>query len=120
MQPFQSDGLLASVFGKPVDLTVRTLPQFDPKAKHQVLMLLDEFPLLGPMPVLADAFAFVAGYGMRLMLVMQSKAQLRDPALYGPDKAAAILDNCGAEVIFGTKDLGLAKEMSERLVFDTV
>ena len=99
---------------------MRTLPQFDPKAKHQVLMLLDEFPLLGPMPVLADAFAFVAGYGMRLMLVMQSKAQLRDPALYGPDKAAAILDNCGAEVIFGTKDLGLAKELSERLGFDTV
>ena len=72
------------------------------------------------MPVLADAFAFVAGYGMRLMLVMQSKAQLRDPALYGPDKAAAILDNCGAEVVFGTKDLGLAKELSERLGYDTV
>lgn len=112
--------LLALFFQQLVDLTVRTLPQFDPKAKHQVLMLLDEFPLLGPMPVLADAFAFVAGYGMRLMLVMQSKAQLRDPALYGPDKAAAILDNCGAEVIFGTKDLGLAKELSERLGFDTV
>ena len=112
--------LLALFFQQLVDLTVRTLPQFDPKAKHQMLVLLDEFPLLGPMPVLADAFAFVAGYGMRLMLVMQSKAQLRDPALYGPDKAAAILDNCGAEVVFGTKDLGLAKELSERLGFDTV
>ncbi|MDX2290684.1 MULTISPECIES: type IV secretory system conjugative DNA transfer family protein, partial [Streptomyces] len=48
------------------------------------------------------------------------KSQLRDPALYGPDKAAAILDNCGAEVVFGTKDLGLAKELSERLGYDTV
>jgi type IV secretion system protein VirD4 len=112
--------LLALFFQQLVDLTVRTLPQFDPKAKHQVLVLLDEFPLLGPMPVLADAFAFVAGYGMRLMLIMQSKAQLRDPALYGPDKAAAILDNCGAEVIFGTKDLALMKELSERLGYDTV
>ena len=112
--------LLALFFQQLVDLTVRTLPQFDTKAKHQVLVLLDEFPLLGPMPVLADAFAFVAGYGMRLMLVMQSKAQIRDPALYGPDKATAMLDNCGVEVVFGTKGNELAKELSERLGYDTV
>ena len=112
--------LLALFFQQLVDLTVRTLPQFDPRAKHQVLVLLDEFPLLGPMPVLANAFAFVAGYNMRLMLIMQSKAQLRDPALYGPDKAAAMLDNCGVEVVFGTKDLALSKELSERLGYDTV
>ncbi len=112
--------LLALFFQQLVDLTVRTLPQFDERAKHQVLVLLDEFPLLGPMPVLADAFAYVAGYNMRMMLVMQSKAQLRDPALYGPDKAAAILDNCGVEVVFGTKSNELAKELSERLGYDTV
>lgn len=112
--------LLALFFQQLIDLTVRVLPQHDPKAKHQVLVLLDEFPLLGPMPVLANAFAFVAGYNMRLMLVMQSKAQLRDPTLYGPDKAATILDNCGVEVVFGTKDLALSKELSERLGYDTV
>jgi len=112
--------LLTLFFQQLVDLTVQVLPQFDPKAKYQVLMLLDEFPLLGPMPVLADAFAYVAGYNMRMMLVMQSKAQLRDPDLYGPDKAAAILDNCGVEVVFGTKSNELANELSERLGYDTV
>lgn len=112
--------LLQLFFQQLVDLTVRTLPQFDKNAKHQVLVLLDEFPLLGPMPVLADAFAFVAGYNMRLMLIMQSKAQLRDKDLYGPDKAAAILDNCGVEVVFGTKDNQLCNELSERLGYDTV
>lgn len=112
--------LLALFFQQLVDLTVRTLPQHDPKAKHQVLLLLDEFPLLGPMPVLADAFAYVAGYGIRMMLIMQSKAQLRDRDLYGPDKAAAILDNCGLEVVFGTKDNDLATELSKRLGYDTV
>ncbi|MFS2013778.1 type IV secretory system conjugative DNA transfer family protein [Azospirillum sp. CT11-132] len=35
-------------------------------------------PLLGTMPVLANAFAYVAGYNMSLMLILQSKAQLRD------------------------------------------
>ena len=112
--------LLALFFQQLVDLTIRTLPQFDPSAKHQVLLLLDEFPLLGPMPVLADAFAFVAGYNMRIMLIMQSKAQLRDRDLYGPDKAQAILDNCGLEVVFGTKDLKLTEELSARLGYDTV
>jgi type IV secretion system protein VirD4 len=112
--------LLALFFQQLVDLTVRTLPQHDPEARHQVLMLLDEFPLLGPMPVLADAFAYVAGYNMRMMLIMQSKAQLRDRDLYGPDKAEAILDNCGVEVVFGTKDLKLTEELSARLGYDTV
>ena len=112
--------LLALFFQQLVDLTVRMLPQHDPCAKHQVLMLLDEFPMLGPMPVLAEAFAYVAGYNMRIMLIMQSKAQLRDRDLYGPDKAEAILDNCGLEVVFGTKDLKLTEELSARLGYDTV
>jgi type IV secretion system protein VirD4 len=112
--------LLALFFQQLVDLTIRTLPQHDPSAKHQVLLLLDEFPLLGPMPVLADAFAYVAGYNLRIMLIMQSKAQLRDRDLYGPDKAEAILDNCGLEVVFGTKDLKLTEELSARLGYDTV
>lgn len=72
------------------------------------------------MPVLADAFAYVAGYNIRMMLIMQSKAQLRDRDLYGPDKAEAILDNCGLEVVFGTKDLKLTEELSARLGYDTV
>jgi type IV secretion system protein VirD4 len=112
--------LLALFFQQLVDLQVRTLPQHDPNARHQVLLLLDEFPLLGPMPVLAEAFAFVAGFGIRMMLIMQSKAQLRDRDLYGPDKAEAILDNCGLEVVFGTKDLKLTEELSARIGYDTV
>lgn len=112
--------LLALFFQQLVDLSVRELPSNDPLAKHQVFLLLDEFPLLGPMPVLADAFAYVRGYGMRMMLIMQSKAQLRDRDLYGPDKAEAILDNCGLEVVFGTKDQKLAEELSARLGYDTV
>lgn len=107
--------LLSLFFQQLIDLNIRTLPQFDPAAKHQLFLLLDEFPLLGPMPVLADAFAYVAGYNIRIMLIMQSKAQLRDRDLYGLDKAEAILDNCGLEVVFGTKDLKLTEELSARL-----
>ncbi len=110
--------LLALFFQQVVDVTVKTLPQHDPAARHQVLMVLDEFPLLGAMPTLTSAFAFVAGYGVRMLLVLQSKAQMR--AIYGADVAATVLDNCGAEAVFGTKDLTLTKELSERLGYDTV
>lgn len=112
--------LLALFFQQLIDVTIKTTAQHDPRATHQVLLLLDEFPLLGPMPVLADAFSYIAGYDIRIMLIMQSKAQLRDRDLYGPDKAAAILDNCGLEVVFGTKDHELACELSKRLGNDTV
>jgi type IV secretion system protein VirD4 len=112
--------LLALFFQQLIDLNTRTLPRDDPTARHQVLLLLDEFPALGRMPVLADAFATVADYGLRLLLIMQSPAQLRDRELYGPDKAEAILDNCGLEIVFGTKNQKLAEELSARLGYDTV
>jgi type IV secretion system protein VirD4 len=112
--------LLALFFQQLVDLNTRTLPRFDPTARHQVLLLLDEFPALGRMPVLADAFATVADYGLRLLLILQSPAQLRDRELYGPDKAEAMLDNCGLEIVFGTKNQKLAEDLSARLGYDTV
>ena len=112
--------LLALFFQQLVDLNTRTLPRVDPTARHQVLLLLDEFPALGRMPVLADAFPTVADYGLRLLLILQSPAQLRDLELYGPDKAETILDNCGLEVVFGTKSQKLAEELSRRLGYATV
>ncbi|MBY0336180.1 MAG: type IV secretory system conjugative DNA transfer family protein, partial [Acetobacteraceae bacterium] len=114
--------LLALFFQQLVDVSVRVAPRNDGReeGRHAVLLLLDEFPILGPMPVLADAFAWIAGYGVRIMLVMQGKAQLRDRELYGPDKAEAILENCGLEVVFGTKDLKLSEELSARLGYATV
>jgi type IV secretory pathway TraG/TraD family ATPase VirD4 len=46
---------------------------------------LDEFPALGNVNVLAKSVAFIAGYGIRLLTVVQSPAQLR--AIYGTDAA---------------------------------
>ena len=39
-------------------------------------MLLDEFPAIGKIEVLETAAGFVAGYGMKLMLINQSLDQL--------------------------------------------
>jgi type IV secretion system protein VirD4 len=46
--------------------------------------------------VIASGFSYVAGYGLRLVPVIQSRSQLR--AIYGPDVTDEIIANCGLEV----------------------
>ena len=106
--------LYALLFQQLVDLNSRALPD---ASDPQTLVLLDEFARLGRAPVLAHAFAWVAGYGLRLLPVIQSPSQLR--ALYGPDVTEDILTNCGLEIVFAPKELKVAQELSERLGYYT-
>jgi type IV secretion system protein VirD4 len=100
------------LFQQLVDLNTRERPL---SGRHPipVLLLLDEFARLGHAEIIAKAFAFVAGYGLRLLPVLQSPAQLR--AEYGPDLAEEIIANCGAEIAFAPKELKVAQDLSERL-----
>ena len=99
-----------------VDANTRERPDGD---RHgvQVLLVLDEFARLGHASVIAHSFAFVAGYGLRLLLVLQSPAQLR--AEYGPNLAEEITANCGVEIAFAPKELKTAQDLSERLGYWT-
>jgi type IV secretion system protein VirD4 len=80
-------------------------------------MVMDEFARLGHAAVIAHGFSYVAGYGLRLLPVLQSPAQLR--AEYGPDLAEEIIANCGLEIAFAPKELKVAQDLSERLGFWT-
>lgn len=98
-----------------VDLNTRTLPEKDSSLKVQVLAVLDEFAQLGRAMTIANSFSYIAGYGLRLLPVIQARSQLR--ALYGDQVARSIITNCGVEVAFTPKELDIAKELSERLGF---
>ncbi|MET1756505.1 type IV secretory system conjugative DNA transfer family protein [Novosphingobium sp. RD2P27] len=100
-------------FQQLVDLNTRQLPGEDEKLN--VLVILDEFARLGRAQVIANAFSYVAGYGMRLLPVIQSRSQLRQ--VYGEHGADEIVANCGVEIAFTPKELRVAKELSERLGF---
>ena len=63
--------------------------------------------------MIASAFSYVAGYGIRLLPVIQSRSQLR--AVYGEHVANEIVANCGVEVAFTPKELRVANELSERI-----
>ena len=95
-----------------VDLNTRERPTTG-QNDLPVLCLFDEFARLGHASVIAHAFSYVAGYGLRLLPVLQSPAQLR--AEYGPDLAEEIMANCGVEIAFAPKELKVAQDLSERL-----
>jgi type IV secretion system protein VirD4 len=99
-----------------IDLNTRELPASG--GQVPVLVLLDEFARLGKAPVIASAFSYVAGYGLRLLPVIQSRSQPR--GIYGADVTDEIIANCGLEVVFTPKELRVANELSERLGFFTM
>lgn len=110
--------LLNLFFQQAVDLNSRSLPEHDKGMDRQVMLMMDEFRTLGNVEVISKGVAFLAGYGFRIVTIVQSPAQLR--AVYGPDEAANYITNHGVEVIFTPKDHAVAKELSERFGNDTV
>jgi type IV secretion system protein VirD4 len=110
--------ILALFFDALVNLNTDKTPEEDPTIRHQALIILDEFARLGRMDTLAEAAQYVRGYGLRMVYIVQNKAQIR--AKYGNDSAEDIFDNTGLEIVFGTNDHSLTKELSERLGNDTI
>jgi type IV secretion system protein VirD4 len=79
--------------------------------KHQLLMMLDEFPALGRLDFFETALAFMAGYGIRAYLIAQSLNQISKA--YGENNA--ILDNCHVRIAFSSNDERTAKRVSDAL-----
>ena len=79
--------------------------------RHQLLMMLDEFPALGRLDFFESALAFMAGYGIRAFLIAQSLNQITKA--YGDNNA--ILDNCHVRIAFATNDERTAKRVSDSL-----
>ena len=79
--------------------------------KHQLLMMLDEFPALGRLDFFETSLAFMAGYGVRAFLIAQSLNQIEKA--YGEHNS--ILDNCHVRVAFATNDERTARRISDAL-----
>ncbi|MEI4507447.1 conjugal transfer protein TraG [Sphingopyxis sp. CCNWLW253] len=79
--------------------------------RHDLLLMLDEFPALGRLDFFETALAFMAGYGIRAFLIAQSLNQISKA--YGENNA--ILDNCHVRVAFATNDERTAKRISDAL-----
>jgi len=81
------------------------------RRRHQLLMMLDEFPALGRLDFFETALAFMAGYGIRAYLIAQSLNQVSKA--YGENNS--ILDNCHVRIAFSSNDERTAKRISDAL-----
>ena len=79
---------------------------------QQTLFLLDEFYALGHFPLIEEAAAYMAGYGIKLAPVIQNIGQLKK--LYGPNWET-FLGNAGAVIGWGLNDHETEQYFSDRL-----
>jgi type IV secretion system protein VirD4 len=105
-------------FQQAIGLQTRELPERNPALKFQVMMLLDEFTALGRIPIIAEAISYLPGYNVRVVLVIQTPAQLRE--VYGLHNAEVMLKSLAARIVFAPKDFPDAREISDELGFTTV
>ena len=90
----------------------RLTEELNPKGgRYRMLLMLDEFPALGRLDFFEAALAFLAGYGLKSVLISQSLNQVEKA--YGPNNA--ILDNCHVRVSFASNDERTAKRISDAL-----
>lgn len=79
--------------------------------KHRLLLLLDEFPAFGRLDSLEAALAFIAGYGMKSLLIAQSLNQLYKTYT----RENSIIDNCHIRVAFTPNEPVTAEYLANML-----
>nr|WP_183423842.1 type IV secretory system conjugative DNA transfer family protein [Luteibacter sp. Sphag1AF] len=105
-------------FSQLIQENTRTLPQNDSDLKYQCMLLMDEFTAIGKVEIISSAIAYIAGYNLRLVPVIQSMSQLN--AVYGHENARTIITNHALQIIFAPREQQDAVEYSDMLGYQTV
>lgn len=82
------------------------------KSQPATLLILDEFATLGHMESIERAAGYIAGFGVKLWVILQDLSQLK--SLY-KDRWETFLGNAGALVAFGNVDVTTLEYLSRRL-----
>ena len=105
--------LLALFFSQLVSLNTQTLPEQDVSLKVQCLLVNDEFAAMGRVGIITSAAAFLAGYNLRLLTVVQAMSQL--DAVYGDKEARTFATNHGLQILYAPREQRDADEYSAML-----
>lgn len=114
----KSKKLLNLFFSQLLNENTNVLPEDDPTLKYQCLLLMDEGTAPGKIAILPKAVSYMAGYNMRLLLIVQSPAQLRE--VYGENNTDNILTNLGLKVMFKPDSVKDSEEYSQLLGKTTI
>lgn len=110
--------LLNLFFQQAIGLQTRELPEDNPVLRHQLLLVLDEFAALGRIPVIANSTAFLPGYNVRSLIIVQSHSQSIEK--YGPEGGKSIRKMLAARIVFAPKEFDDAEAISRELGTYTV
>lgn len=105
--------LLTLFFSQLVSLNTQHLPEHDQSLKYQCLLVNDEFTAMGRVGVITHSAAFLAGYNLRLLTVVQAMSQL--DAVYGDKEARTFATNHGLQILFAPREQRDADEYSAML-----
>ena len=89
-----------------------TIAERQHKPLAPTLLIVDELAQIGGIPLILQALTLLRGYGLRVMAIIQSLAQLRS---MWPTDYQTIVDNCGTVATFGLTRATMATPMSELL-----
>lgn len=92
-------------------MTALTMKLPDESEPRKVLILLDEFHMLGRMETVTNVFTLAGGYNCRALAVVQGLTWIDD--VYGKSKRNGILSVCAHKIFFAANDLETAGYVSE-------
>jgi type IV secretion system protein VirD4 len=96
-----------------INLAIESMERVpEPPEGEPVLIIMDEFPILGHMEAVEKAAGLIAGYGVRLWTIIQDLSQLKR---HYKESWETFLGNAGLVQLFGNTDLTTLKYASERL-----
>ena len=107
--------LINLFFQQCIDSLSETLPENN--EPYKVLLLIDEFAQLGKMESIVNGLAVLAGYNIRIALIVQGLGQMK--ALYMHD-LDSLLQNTAIQIYFAGNDEITSKSVSSRLGKKTI
>lgn len=119
----QASKILNLFFSQLINLNIKELPEHNAALKYQCLLLMDEFTAMGRIGILAKSVSYIAGYGLRLLTIVQSPAQLEENISdggYGREGAKTYMTNHAAQIVFAPKDTDDAEAYSKMIGYKTV
>jgi type IV secretion system protein VirD4 len=79
-----------------------------PAHRHKLLLMLDEFPVLGKLDIFSESLAYIRGWGIKAYLIAQDYEQLR--AVYSDRET--ISSNCHLKIAYAPTKVETARTLS--------
>lgn len=95
-----------------INMALQAFEETPGTPEHPVLMVLDEFNVLGQMKSISNAAGQIAGYGVKMLTVLQDITQIQH---HYKETWETFIGNAGLFISFGNGDASSVKYISEKL-----